>query len=49
MPSFGDTLTKVWGTHTLKAGFLYEWIRNVRIPDDVNIRSDDVNNDSGRM
>jgi hypothetical protein len=28
MPSFSDTLTKVVGTHTLKAGFFYEWIRN---------------------
>jgi hypothetical protein len=30
MPSFSDTLTKVWGTHTLKAGFFYEWIRNAQ-------------------
>ena len=22
MPSFSDTVTKVWGTHTLKAGIL---------------------------
>ncbi|MBV9182501.1 MAG: TonB-dependent receptor [Acidobacteria bacterium] len=28
MPSVSDTLTKVVGTHTLKAGFFYEWIRN---------------------
>ena len=28
MPSFSDTITKVWSTHTLKAGFFYEWIRN---------------------
>jgi hypothetical protein len=28
MPSVSDTLTKVWGTHTAKAGFFYEWIRN---------------------
>ena len=28
MPSFSDTITKVAGTHTLKAGFFYEWIRN---------------------
>ena len=28
MPSFSDTVTKVWGTHTLKGGFFYEWIRN---------------------
>src|SRR5258708_10847568 len=30
MPSVSDTLTKVWGTHTLKAGFFYEWIRNAQ-------------------
>ncbi len=28
MPSMSDTLTKVWGDHTLKGGFFYEWIRN---------------------
>jgi Carboxypeptidase regulatory-like domain len=28
MPSVSDTLTKVFGTHTFKAGFFYEWIRN---------------------
>lgn len=30
MPSVSDTLTKVWGTHTLKTGFFYEWIRNAQ-------------------
>jgi hypothetical protein len=30
MPSVSDTLTKVWGTHTVKAGFFYEWIRNAQ-------------------
>ncbi len=30
MPSVSDTLTKVWGTHTFKAGFFYEWIRNAQ-------------------
>src|SRR5271157_5132411 len=30
MPSVSDTLTKVVGTHTLKAGFFWEWIRNVQ-------------------
>jgi Carboxypeptidase regulatory-like domain len=30
MPSMSDTLTKVVGTHTLKAGFFYEWIRNAQ-------------------
>jgi hypothetical protein len=28
MPSFSDTMTKVVATHTIKAGFFYEWIRN---------------------
>jgi hypothetical protein len=28
MPSFSDTVTKVLGTHTLKGGIFYEWIRN---------------------
>ncbi len=28
MPSASDTLSKVWGTHTIKLGFFYEWIRN---------------------
>ncbi len=28
MPSMSDTLTKVWGNHTVKGGFFYEWIRN---------------------
>ncbi len=28
MPSASDTLTKVVGNHTLKAGIFYEWIRN---------------------
>ncbi|MDQ2776163.1 MAG: carboxypeptidase-like regulatory domain-containing protein, partial [Acidobacteriota bacterium] len=30
MPSVSDTLTKVVATHTLKAGFFYEWIRNAQ-------------------
>ena len=30
MPSISDTLTKVWGRHTLKAGFYWEWIRNAQ-------------------
>jgi len=30
MPSVSDTLTKVWGTHTFKAGFFFEWIRNAQ-------------------
>ncbi len=28
LPSFSDTVSKVWGTHTLKAGIFWEWIRN---------------------
>jgi len=28
MPSLSDTVTKVVGTHTIKAGFFWEWIRN---------------------
>jgi len=30
MPSVSDTLTRVVGTHTLKAGFFWEWIRNAQ-------------------
>jgi hypothetical protein len=30
MPSFSDTLTKVWGRHTIKGGFFWEWIRNAQ-------------------
>ena len=30
MPSVSDTFTKVWGTHTIKAGFFWEWIRNAQ-------------------
>jgi len=30
MPSVSDTATKVWRTHTFKAGFFYEWIRNAQ-------------------
>jgi hypothetical protein len=28
LPQVSDNLTKVWGTHTIKAGFYWEWIRN---------------------
>ena len=28
MPSLSDTITKIKGDHSLKAGFFYEWIRN---------------------
>ncbi|MGC2656731.1 MAG: carboxypeptidase-like regulatory domain-containing protein [Bryobacteraceae bacterium] len=28
LPSVSDTVTKVWGTHTVKLGFFWEWIRN---------------------
>jgi hypothetical protein len=30
MPSVSDTVTKVIGTHTIKGGFFWEWIRNVQ-------------------
>jgi hypothetical protein len=30
MPSISDTLTKVWGKHTIKGGFFWEWIRNAQ-------------------
>ena len=30
MPSVSDTFSKVWSTHTVKAGFFYEWIRNAQ-------------------
>jgi hypothetical protein len=30
MPSVSDTLTKVWATHTVKAGVFWEWIRNAQ-------------------
>ena len=30
MPSFSDTFTKILATHTIKAGFYWEWIRNAQ-------------------
>src|ERR1022692_307606 len=30
MPSFSDTVSKVWGRHTLKAGIFFEYIRNAQ-------------------
>jgi Carboxypeptidase regulatory-like domain len=30
MPSASDTITKVAGTHTIKGGFFWEWIRNAQ-------------------
>ncbi len=30
LPSISDNVTKVWGTHTVKAGFFWEWIRNAQ-------------------
>jgi len=30
MPTLSDTFTKVVGTHTAKAGFFWEWIRNAQ-------------------
>ncbi len=35
MPSFSDTVTKVWRTHTFAAGMFYEWIKNSQ-PDSSN-------------
>ena len=35
LPSFSDTVSKVWGTHTIKAGVFWEWIRNSQ-PDNKN-------------
>lgn len=35
LPTISDSMTKVWGTHTLKAGFFWEWIRNAQ-PDSGN-------------
>ncbi|HEY7352723.1 MAG TPA: carboxypeptidase-like regulatory domain-containing protein [Terriglobales bacterium] len=40
MPSVSDTLTKVISTHTLKAGFFYEWIRNAQ-PANNNTNGED--------
>ncbi len=40
MPSVSDTLTKVIGTHTLKGGFFYEWIRNAQ-PANNNTNGED--------
>jgi len=28
LPNFSDNLSKVWGTHTAKFGFYYEWTKN---------------------
>jgi len=37
MPSLSDTVTKVVGTHTIKGGFFWEWIRNAQpANDDTN-------------
>jgi hypothetical protein len=30
MPSFSDSIAKVWGRHTVKAGIFYEYIRNAQ-------------------
>ena len=39
MPNLSDTLTKVVGTHTVKAGFFWEWIRNAQ-PNNANSNGD---------
>jgi hypothetical protein len=28
LPNFSDNVSKVWGTHTAKFGFYYEWVKN---------------------
>ena len=30
LPSFSDTVSKVWGKHTVKGGVFWEWIRNAQ-------------------
>jgi hypothetical protein len=30
LPSFSDTVSKVWGRHTMKAGIFFEYIRNAQ-------------------
>jgi hypothetical protein len=37
MPTFSDTVSKVWGKHTLKAGFFWEHIRNAQ-PANANVQ-----------
>lgn len=34
MPSVSDTVTKIFGRHTVKAGFYWEWIRNAQPAND---------------
>ena len=37
MPSLSDTVSKVWGTHTVKSGFFWEYIRNAEpLSNDTN-------------
>jgi Carboxypeptidase regulatory-like domain len=45
MPSISDVFTKVVSTHTLKAGFYWEWIRNAQ-PANNNTNGNLVINDS---
>ncbi len=37
LPTVSDTVSKVWGTHTLKAGFFWEHIRNSQ-PNNANVQ-----------
>jgi hypothetical protein len=37
MPNFSDTVAKVWGKHTLKAGFFWEHIRNTQ-PNNASVQ-----------
>ena len=39
MPSISDTFAKVVSTHTIKAGFFWEWIRNAQ-PDNKDTNGD---------
>src|SRR5204862_2514541 len=48
MPSVSDNLSKIWGTHSLKAGFFYENIRNTqpasaRAQGDLNVSVNNPN------
>jgi hypothetical protein len=41
LPNISDSVTKVWGTHTIKAGFFWEWIRNSQ-PDSGNSNGEGI-------
>jgi hypothetical protein len=48
MPSLSDNIAKVFGTHTLKAGFYWEWIRNAQ-PANDNTNGDITFQSSGNV